>query len=225
MTTNEHIKAIIDTIDCTIKVTTIDSLGSNKYRLNTSNTKWATYGKLIEGCKIESVDINQSITITSVTAPSTGTWSLEAPFYYFGTFLDTNKELVKTKKSNDKLPFIYLHLNAPESYASEMDFVDFESDCAIYFMVDADPKNWLTGDHYTNAIKPMKALIRQFIISLSNYAKTNASYNLTYVQNDYVNFGQVVQDLGVVKQIFSDNISGVELLIKIAFNKCAICCN
>lgn len=224
MTTNEHIKAIIDTIDATIKVVTIDSLGANMYRLNTSNTKWATYGKLIEGCKIDSVVTNQSITITSVTTPTVGTWALEAPFYYFGTFLDANKELVKQKKSIDKLPFIYLHLNAPETYASEMDLVDYESDCAIYFMVDADPKNWLTGDHYSNAIKPMKALVKQFIISLSNYAKTNAAYNLTYIQNDYVNFGQV-QELGVVKQIFSDNISGVELLIKIPFNKCLICCN
>ena len=224
MTTNEHIKAIVDTIDTSIKVTSIDSLGSNKYRLNTTNTKWATLGKLIDGCKIIEVVNNSSITITSVILPSTGTWNLDAPFFYFGTFLDTNAELIKKKSSNDKLPFIYLHLNAPEVYGSEMDLIDYESDCAIYFMVDADPKNWLTGDHYTNAIKPMKALVRQFNISLSNYAKANAVYNLTYTENDYVNFGQV-QELGVIKKIFADNISGVELLIKIPFNKCLICCN
>ena len=224
MTTNQHIKAIIDTIDCTIKVTSVDSLGSNKYKLCSKNTKWATFGKLLSGCKITEVSFNEYLVVTSSTALNAGTYSLVAPFFYFGTFLDTNAELIKKKSSLDKLPFIYLHLVAPEVYASEMDMVDYESDCAIYFMVDAVPKNWLTGDHYTNAINQMKALCKQFIISLSNYAKANAAYNLTYTQNDYINFGQV-QELGVIKKIFADNISGVELLIKIPFDKCLVCCN
>jgi hypothetical protein len=225
MTTNEHIKAIIDSIDATITVTTITSLGSNKYKLFTTNTKWATFGKLLNTYKILEVRNNVYIIVSSTDVlNTTTTYSLDAPYYYFGTFLDTNAELIKKKQSNDKLPFIYLHLNAPEVYASEMDLVDFESDCAIYFMVDADPKNWLTGDHYTNAIVPMKSLVRQFIISLSNYAKANAAYNLTYTENDYVNFGQV-REMGVVNKIFTDNISGVELLMRIPFNKCLTCCN
>lgn len=224
MTTNEHIKQIIDTIDCSIKVTSVSSLGSNKYKLFTTNTKWATFGKLLGGKKITEVSLNEYIVVTSTTALVKGYYDLAAPFFYYATFLDANSELIKKKSTNDKLPFIYLHLNAPETFGSEMDMIDFESDCAIYFMVDADPKNWLTPDHYQNAIKPMKQLVRAFIISLSNYAKTNAAYNLTYTQNDYVNFGTTSEN-GVIKKIFTDNMSGVELLIKIGFNKCVICCN
>jgi hypothetical protein len=91
-------------------------------------------------------------------------------------------------------------------------------------MANCDPKDWLTGDHYTNAIKPMKSAVRQFMIALSNYAQANAAYNITFVENDFVNFGDVIEK-GIERKIFSDNISGVELLIKIPFNKCLVCCN
>lgn len=224
MTTHEHIQAIINTIDGTIKVTSVDVISSGVYRMNTSKTLWATVGNLLGAYKITDVVENASITVKSNVALSAGSYSLRLPFFYYGTFLDTNKELMKKKNANDKLPFIYLHLNAPEVYASEMDLVDYESDCAIYFMANCDPKDWLTGDHYTNAIKPMKSAVRQFMIALSNYAQANASYNITFVENDFVNFGDVIEK-GIDKKIFSDNISGVELLIKIPFNKCLICCN
>lgn len=224
MTTNEHIKHIIDTIDCSIKITSVESLGNGLYKLFTNNTKWATFGKLLGTWTIKEVGFNSYITVKSASAPTAGYYDLAAPFFYYATFIDANLELIKKKQTNDKLPFIYLHLNAPETYGSEMDLIDFESDCAIYFMVDADPANWLTSDHYANAIKPMKQLIKQFIISLSNYAKTNAAYNLTYTHNDYVNFGKVTEN-GQLQKIFTDNMSGVELLIKIGFNKCTICCN
>jgi hypothetical protein len=225
LTTNEHIKAVIDLMDCSIKVNSVSSLGSGRYKLFTTNTKWATFGKLLNGKQIVEVVQDEFITVKSTTSLVAGIYTLQSPFFYYGTFLDTNAELIKKKQSNDKLPFIYLHLNAPELFKDEFDMVDFESDCAIYFMVDCDPKNWLTGGHYTNAIKPMKAMVKEFIRSLSNYAKSNAAYNLTYTQNDYVNFGVVSSDKGVIKQIFTDNISGIELLIKIAWNKCVVCCN
>jgi hypothetical protein len=224
MTTHEHIQAIINTIDGTIKVTSVEVISSGVYRMNTSRTLWATIGNLLGAYKITDVVENVSITVKSNVALSAGSYTLRLPFFYYGTFLDTNKELMKKKNANDKLPFIYLHLNAPEVYASEMDLVDYESDCAIYFMANCDPKDWLTGDHYTNAIKPMKSAVRQFMIALSNYAQANASYNITFVENDFVNFGDVIEK-GIDKKIFSDNISGVELLVKIPFNKCLICCN
>jgi len=224
MTTHEHLQQIISTIDCTINVKSVEALSGGKYKLFTSNTKWSTFGKSLSGYIISEVSLNEYVVVKSATSLSKGIYTLAAPFFFYNTFYDANQELLKKKSTNDKLPFIYLHLNVPEAYASEMDLIDFTSDCAIYFMVDANPKNWLTPDHYANAIKPMKSLVRQFIISLSNYAKTNASYNLTYTQNDYVNFGQK-NEYGIDAKIFTDNMSGVELLIQIPFNKCLVCCN
>jgi hypothetical protein len=213
-------------MDCSIVVDSVELASSGKYKLYTCNTKWASYGKLISGKTITSVVENEYIQINSNTLPAAGTFTLANPFYYFGTFLDTNQELIKTKQSNDKLPFIYLHLNAPETFENDEAIVDFESDCSIYFMVDADPKNWLTGDHIENAIKPMRSLIKYFIKALKYYTLTDTT-NITYTVNDYANFGQVQSDLGVVKQIFKDNISGSELLINIKFykNLLCVCCN
>lgn len=225
MITKDHIKNIVDSIDCTIVVTSVEVVDSTNYKLFTANKKWATFGKLLSGLKIVVVGADY-IQVETVVAPIVGTFTLANPFFYFGTFLDTNMELVKEKASNNKLPFIYLHLNAPETYAGNLEMLDFSSDCAIYFMVDCDPKNWLTGDHIENAIKPMRSLLNEFIKQTKAYPKLNTPYEVSYTVNDYANFGEVQNNLGVVKKIFSDNISGSELLIKVGFNKCVNCqCN
>lgn len=224
-TTNEHIQNVINTIDCGVKIKSVELVSAGKYKLFSGCTKWATFGKKLGDYDIIEVSQDNYIVVNASNAPSTGIHTLSTPFFFFGTFLDTQKVLDKIKDSNLKLPMIYLHLNAPESYQDDFAMMDFESDCAIYFMIDADPDNWLTGDHYSNAIKPMKYLVRQFIIALKNYPYTNASQDLTYTENDYVNFGIVENMKGVIEKIFNDNISGVELLVNIGFNKSNICCN
>jgi len=222
ITTKDHIKNVVDAIDRTVVIDSVVADGYN-WKLLTTNTKWATYGKLLSGNVIKAMVFNESITIASDTEPTPGVYTLIAPFFYFGTFLETNSELIKKKSSNEKLPFIYLHLNAPESYADEESTIDFESDCDIYFMVDANPKDWRRSDHLEQAIKPMKALRAEFIRSLFAYSRTNASNKITYIENDYASLGRVQWE-GNIKQIFTDNVSGVELLINIPFNKCFSCC-
>lgn len=222
ITTKDHIKNVVDAIDLTVTVTSVVADGSN-WKLLTTNTKWATYGKLLSGKVIKAMVFNESITIASDTEPAPGVYTLYSPFFYFGTFLETNSELIKEKISNNKLGMIYLHLNAPEKFADDESTIDYESDCAIYFLVDADPKNWMRSNHIEQAIKPMKSLCAEFIRSLKNYSKTNAANKLTYIENDYANFGKVQWE-GVRSQIFNDNTSGTELLINIPFNKCFSCC-
>lgn len=223
ITTTNHIKAIINGIDCNIVVSSVEASGSN-WKLISSNTKWATYGKLLSGKKIVDFVLNEYITIQSVTAPTPGTFTLPIPYFFSGTFLETNIELTKTKSSANKLPMIYLHMNAPENYYDQESTIDFESDCAIYFMVDCNVKDWLRNDHLENAIKPMKQLARGFYRSLLDYSKTNAANTITKIENDYARFGKVSWE-GINRAIFNDNMSGTEMLIKIPFNKCfSGCC-
>lgn len=222
ITTKDHIKNVIDAMDKTIVIDSVVADGVN-WKLNTTNTKWATYGKMLSGNLIKAVVFNESITIAATVEPTPGVYTLIAPFFYFGTFIEANSELIKKKSSNVKYPLIYLHLNAPENYADEEATVDFESDCAIYFMVDCLPKNWVRNDHIEYAIKPMKQLRAEFIRSLKNYSKTNAANKITFIENDYANFG-TYEWKGEVKQTFADNISGTEILINIPWNKCMSCC-
>jgi len=222
ITTTDHIRNVINAIDRTITITSVTAVGSN-WLLGTTDTKWATYGKLLSGKKIVDFVLNQSITIQSTTEPSPGEYTLETPSFFSGTFMETNIQLVKTKSSNNKMPMVYLHMNAPEKYYDQESTIDFEGDCAIYFMVDCNPKNWLRADHLENAIKPMKQLARGFYRSLLNYSKTNAANTITFIENDYANFGKVSWE-GINRDIFADNMSGTEMLIKIPFNKCFLCC-
>jgi len=222
VTTTDHIKNIINGIDCNIVVSSVEASGSN-WKLITKNTKWATYGKLLSGKKIVDFVLNEYIIIQSATEPAPGTFTLPTPYFFSGTFLETNIELTKTKSSANKLPMIYLHMNATENYYDQESTIDFESDCAVYFMVDCNVKDWLRADHEANAIKPMKQLAQGFYSSLLNYSKTNAAYKITFIENDYARFGKVSWE-GINRAIFNDNMSGTEMLIKIAFNKGCTCC-
>jgi hypothetical protein len=219
--TSDHIKIVISSISLTIEIDEVlsDALG---WKMVTGCTKWATIGKKLSGLIIVSVVYNEYIIVESISEPLPGIHTLVAPFYYYGTFLEANSELVKTPDSIDKLPFIYLHMNSPESYADEDATVDFTADCAIYFMVDCFPSGWLRGDHIENAIKPMKYLAKAFISALQEYSQTNSENTLTWVENDYANFGNVIVR-GNESKIFADNLSGTEMLIDIPFNKDFLC--
>lgn len=221
--TTDHIRNVIDEIDLNITISSYDILGDDRYKLYSNNTKWASYGKLLSGMTMVEVDMNVSITVESIIEPIESVYQLAKPFFYYGTFLEVNSELIKVKSSNFKLPFIYLHLNAKESFEDDESTIDYVSDCAIYFMVDCDPKNWLRGDHIENAIRPMKQLVKSFESALKNYAYTNAANKISYEENDYASFGEVSIS-GVIKKIFDDNISGTEMLIKIPFNKSFTAC-
>ena len=127
ITTKDHIKNVVDSIDKTIVVNSVVADGSN-WKLMTTNTKWATFGKVLSGKVIKEVVFNESITISAATQPTTGIYDLTSPFFYYGTFLETNSELIKVSSSNNKLPLIYLHMNAPEKFADEESTIDFVSD-------------------------------------------------------------------------------------------------
>lgn len=67
-TTKDHIKNVVDAIDKTIVVSSVVADGSN-WMLMTTNTKWATFGKMLSGKVIKAVVFNESITIASATQP------------------------------------------------------------------------------------------------------------------------------------------------------------
>jgi hypothetical protein len=219
--TSEHIKNVIDSIDSTISVQSVEEVAEG-WKLFSNCTKWATIGKKLSGMNIVSVVYNEYIVVESLTEQIPGVYSLILPFYYYGTFLEANSELIQKSDSIDKLPFIYLHMNSPENYADEEATIDFTADCAIYFMVDCNPENWLRGDHIENAIKQMKSLAKWFISALLDYPPTNDVNKITWIENDYANFGNVTVR-GNESKIFADNLSGTEMIINISFNKDLSC--
>ncbi len=220
--TYEHIQKIIDNIDVTIDVNSVVILGGGKYKLMTCNTKWATFGKQLSLKEIVDVKHNEYITIKSTTTPIVGEYLLVKPFFYYGTFMEVNKELIMQKSGIKKFPFVYLHLNSSESYFNEEDSRDFEADCNIYFMSDSDKKNSLTIDYFEDVIKAMRNLISEFKKAMINYSAVAELTSLGSIE-DYPVFGNITQDLGVVKQIFTDNVSGSGLNIRIPFYKDFLC--
>jgi hypothetical protein len=224
--TIDHITNVVNAMDLSIVVNSVDSLGSGKYKLFTTNTKWAMVKEKLDTCTIEEVSENSYIIVKSSIALSKGIYYLKAPYLIYGTLVDTNKEQNKKAQKNiDRTPFIYLHLNASEDYKDEESTIDFESDCAFYFMA-TSKADWLTEDHVTNTFKPMTAMAKEFIKALRNYSYLNASNKLTYTLDNDIAFGQLTNNKGeVMAKFFTDNLSGRQLLSRISFNKCFSCCN
>lgn len=225
--TFDLLKPVIDSIPNTFKGVGIVDNANGTYTITSSNTLWLSPGFYVAiggvEYKILSIVANESIIIKGASLPITSTFTIYRPFFVHGTIIATNEELKAKNLSKNKFPMIYLHeITRERHYHSADSILDRESDCDIYFLVDADFETWLTNDHYANAIKPMRNLVSMFIVALTSNQSLISDFD-TYETFDHAKFGVYFADKGHTKNIFDDRLSGVQVRISIPFIKNTNC--
>ena len=204
----------------------ITDLTGGVYRLDSCNTLWASPGYYVEidaiKYKIIDIVVNESITIKGDTLPTATNFDMYLPFFVHGTILATNEELKAKQLAKNKFPMIYLHEITRERHYTNESTLDRESDCDIYFLVDADFESWLTNDHYSYAIAPMRNLLFAFIDSLSSNLGLIANFE-SFETFDHAKFGVYMSSQGHTKNIFDDRLSGTNLKITVPFLKNSQC--
>lgn len=146
----------------------------------------------------------------------------EKPFYFHGTPMMTNAHLSKVKLSENKLPFCYLYEIIKEVIDDEPDsMIDRTADLRIFFLANANYKDWKTAEHYTEAVDPMRALAEKFVANLKLSEDIGIFKSHEFI--NHVNFGIFINEKGHVKRIFGDNLSGTELKIDLPFLKSLNC--
>ncbi len=161
--------------------------------------------------------LNQLVFDTEL-APIT-TLTLSNPFFFHGTPYMTNIELTKIQKTDSKFPMIYLYEIVREDIRNEeKDGLAEIADIRLFFLDNANFRDWDTDKHYTNSIRPQRKLVDEFILQMNKYKMFDRSDNITLI--NHVNFGQFVDKKGHLQSIFNEKTSGIELQIKLRIRDC-----
>lgn len=227
--TVEIVRDLVNELDFTFVINNaIDNLDGT-YTLETCNTYHLQATPncpiTIDGSQytILEVQSNEYITIKGASLPVVTEFAVPKPYYFHGTVLKTNEELNRIEFFN-KFPMVYLLEVITDTFFNEDEAVERESDLRLFFLTSANFQDWKTGDHYKEAILPMRSLAYNFINVLNTSKKISnfAQYSLI----NRVNFGVYATDKGNTQRIFNDNMSGVELRITLPIKldySCKIC--
>jgi hypothetical protein len=216
--TYDLLKPIVESLNKTIEVTNVTTVGSD-YKIFSCDTKWLTLGYTVT---INSVDYlvidiqpNEWVLLSGSIQPPVENFDLYPLYFHHNTILEQNTVMGRVEQSKDKLPLIYLHDITREKYFIANDtLIERESDCDLYFLVDADFEQWTTEQHHKYAILPMRNTLFQLVDLLINYKYTDLQSD--YEVYNHARFG-VYTDRGNTKRMFNDDLSGVQLKITISF--------
>ncbi len=230
----EILQGLIASWSLPVVVSNVVDNGGNTYTLSVDKTYYLQAGSgvkdrtvTIASVKYKLIDIvnNKSIKIFGASIPSVGTFVLPVPYFFHGTIMQTNTELVKREPDiNKKTPMVYLQRPFDSvDDAGDLDNTDTakRSDLVLYFLTKANFPEWYTDDHDKYAVIPMTNMMEEFVELL----KRNAKYidRLTdYPNTDMIKFGVVTQDV-VSKGYWSDNYSGIQMRITLGFKYICVC--
>lgn len=225
--TFELLKPIVSTISNTVTMSSyIDNLNGT-YVIYTDDTLWLTLGYTVtigaNEYTVKDIQCNEWVLLSGALPPLSTTFDIYNPFFVHGTILATDEELSLNIISKDKLPLIYLHEITREKFNNDPELsLDRESECDLYFLIDADFENWNTNDHYRYAIQPMRNLLFALVDAIE--AHHTVGIFDSYEVFDHAKFGVYIASKGHVNKIFKDDLSGSQLRITIPFQKNTCCC-
>lgn len=225
--TYKRLEPIIAQINKSITCQSVTNNGNGTYTFACNYTKWLTAGFDITiglvTYTITDFVCNESITVSGATLPTVLTFDLYHPIFKHGTILKVSGELNKLKSKHLRTPLIFLHEIIEENrHLDELDAIDNDVDVRMYFLTEADNRNWTQEDAAEKGVQPMIALCNEFIKALSVSQYLAPLTGIGNVKNFPI-FGNTT-DNGTIKNIFNEVLSGVQLKISIPFLKECDCC-
>lgn len=225
--TYKRLEPIINQINKSVICQAVTNNGDGTYTFDCNYTKWATAGFNVTiglvTYTITDFVCNESITVRGASLPTVLTFDLYPPIFKHGTILKVSGELNKLKAKHERTPMIFLHEILEENkHLDPLDVVDNDVDVRMYFLTEADNKNWSQEDAAEKGVQPMINLCNEFIkaASVSQYlAPLTGSGNV----KPFPIFGNTTEN-GTVKNIFNEVLSGVQLKISLSFLKDCDCC-
>ena len=226
MTTDIHeiIRRAIDNMDNRVLITELEFLPNGNIKVFSCYTAWLMKGSTVLNGIFKVVELvpNEYFVVEALTNVTTfnviAELPIPKPFYFHGTMRATNAELDMVKMSSDKFPMIYCLEVFREVFNSNPDAaIERETSLRLFFLTENDFKNWITDDHYDNVINPIRAMLDGFFSVINGgmgFGKIE-----TYTTINHVNFGTFTDNNGHLKNLFDDNLSGIELDVTIPILK------
>lgn len=165
--TVDIIRSLVALMGVTVLLDTITDNGDDTYTIETNNTYWLqpTFVVTIGGVDytIDSVVRNTSFVLSgSTTVPTAASFILPEPYYAHGTLIETGIELAK-EDIKEITPMIYCLEPIRDEEQAGDSALDRESNITLYFITQANFKDWLTADFLAKTAYTMRALADRFI--------------------------------------------------------------
>ncbi len=220
MTLREFIESIIEGLRDTSPITLITDNGNGTFTITTDPLNLSVDNGIgdyvtISGISYQISNLTAgSFDITSSVAVIGSTWTANAPYYFHGTPIAVNEQLRKIQIGKQKASMIYLAEILRERINNDpLSRIASEQDIALFFMDNANFPDWTTTQHYTNVITPMRALVTEFITALK--ASPRVGEFEEYDLINHAKWGLYIDNKGHKKNIFDENLSGVEMQINL----------
>lgn len=169
---------------------------------------------------IVSVVNNQSIVVAGIV-PTPTNYTVPNPFYFHGTPIMTNANHISGAREANKVPMIYLYEILRERDMRIDSKIRRESDLRLFFLDSANFEEWNTDDHYSNRLLGLNNLVNEFEEAARNYSCCFYLYNTDFTRINHVNWGIFFDNAGHKKQIFDDELTGVELSFTLPLINCS----
>lgn len=213
------IQDIINDMNFDIIITAVTNNGGGSYTITVCDVKHfqigfqQTIGETTYTITSVDYDLN-TVTMTGNSLPSVGTIEIYNPYFFHGTINQTNAELSRITQLKNKTPMIYLYESIDESFNYHKENnIERISNLRIFFLTQSNFEDWETTDYYSYALKPMRYLMDNFLLSLKN-SSVIGRFN-EYTSRNHTRFGVFVTDKGYELNYFSDHLSGIELNINL----------
>lgn len=197
----------------------IDSVTDNvngTYTIETKCTKHIMTGlkMTIDGFDYTVVSFIRDVSFTVegsqlITAQS---FLLDAPKFWHGSILETNKTLTGIMNMEEKVPMVYLRRPYRDNFNNEGAANDRDSDVTIYFLCEDNFNEYDIDRRDIECIYPMRSMLYSFVELLKNDFQIGEIE--TFEVENKEKFG-VVNSKGVEKALFDTPLSGCELSITI----------
>jgi len=220
------IEIFIDTISSVahrINISSVVSLGSNQYRLNTNNTLYLRPLKkvLIDGVEyvVDDFQINSYITVSATDGSDTPVtvdfFDIDVPLFLFGNPKMVSGELIKRiNNGNGSWPYIWLvEISNTSGTLDPAAAVTQTPSFNLFFLDSNDYENWSIQQHYDNDIYVMSNYINFVLSILKSRRDVYETDSITYTTTNHVNFGDYIVDEGMNERILNDNVTGVQLQV------------
>jgi len=225
---HDIVEHAIENMNNEVIITSLEILPDDNTKVSSCYTSW-----LMEQCIIlnglfvvKELVPNSYFIVEPLTPlvdfPVIETMELERPKYFHGTVRATNAELTEIEFGPEKFPMIYCHEVFRQVWHTDPNNPNERtSNLRLFFLASNDFKNWITEDHYEEVIKPMDNMVKSFFDYVDH--KNGFGRPEDYTTINHPNFGKFVQDNGNIKQLFNDELSGVELDISLVIKKELTC--
>lgn len=221
MNTVDFIGSIVNKMTPTIDILSTVDNGDGTFTITVKNTYWIREFLPLSIGVVTAFTQDVDITVKTTVSP-TGSFILQAPFFFHGTPIATNNEWVIKRKEKDKYPLVYVVEPLSEEFQDELSSIEKISSLTILFL-DITFLKKDTVENYESSINPLEEMVKFFVDLLENEGLV---LTFSHGQKNHVKVGVETTNKGHTSKILNEPLNAIEFTSTLSImesNKCINC--